>query len=479
MSERFFKRSTVVALIVAGAFFMEYIDSTVIATALPMMARTFHANPVALSIGLTAYLLTLVVFIPVSSWIADRFGTRSVFTSAMTVFTLASVLCGLSEGVGEFVAARVLQGIGGAMMVPVGRMVVLRTTEKKDLISAIALLTWPALAAPILGPPLGGLICTYWSWRWIFLLNVPLGLAGILAALKLMPNIRAEERRPFDPLGFLMTGSALACVMYGVDRIGNVGSIWSLPTFLLMAGVVLGMASVRHLRRHPTPVIDLWPMRVPTFAATTWGGSLFRMTISSAPFLMPLMLQVGFGMSALTSGGLTLWIFIGNFGMKAVTTPILKRFGFRTTLVVNGAATAISILACSFLFPSTPTWILAAVLCFGGLCRSMQFTAISSLSYADIPPDRMSGASSFGSLIQQMSLGMGVAAGALALHIAMAFHGHAGEPLTADFQLAFALLAVVAALGLISFLRLDPSAGADVSGHRPEERRGRQPTGAG
>ena len=466
MREKFFKRSTVVALIVAGAFFMEYIDSTVIATALPLMAKTFRINPVALSIGLTAYLLTLAVFIPVSSWIADRFGTRTVFATAMSVFTIASVLCGLCNSVEAFAAARVLQGIGGAMMVPVGRFVVLRTTEKKDLINAMALLTWPALAAPILGPPLGGLICTYWSWRWIFLLNVPLGLLGILAALKLMPNIQSEERRPFDPLGFILTGTTLACLMYGLDRVGNDNGIWNWPAALLVVGVLLGAMSIRHLRRHPTPVIDLWPMRVPTFAATTWGGSLFRISISAAPFLVPLMLQVGFGMSALASGGLTLWIFIGNLGMKVVTTPILKSFGFRTTLVVNGLATAISIGACSFMLPATPTWVLAVVLCFGGLCRSMQFTAISTLSYADIPSERMNGASSFGSLIQQMSTGTGVAAGALALHLAMAFHKSSGEPVTADFHVAFGLLAALALLGLISFLRLAPSAGSDVSGHR-------------
>jgi MFS family permease len=339
----------------------------------------------------------------------------------------------------------------------------------------MALLTWPALAAPILGPPLGGLICTYWSWRWIFLLNVPLGLLGILAALKLMPNIQSEERRPFDPLGFILTGTTLACLMYGLDRVGNDNGIWNWPAALLVVGVLLGAMSIRHLRRHPTPVIDLWPMRVPTFAATTWGGSLFRITISAAPFLVPLMLQVGFGMSALASGGLTLWIFIGNLGMKVVTTPILKRFGFRATLVVNGLATAISIGACAFMLPATPTWVLAAVLCFGGLCRSMQFTAISTLSYADIPSERMNGASSFGSLIQQMSTGTGVAAGALALHLAMAFHKHAGEPATADFHLAFGLLAVLALLGLISFLRLAPSAGSDVSGHRAGKWRRSQP----
>ena len=461
------QHATIIALIVAGAFFMEYIDSTVIATALPLMAKSFHALPVALSIGLTAYLLTLAVFIPVSSWIADRFGTRTVFTTAMVIFTLASVLCGLCNTVGEFAAARILQGIGGAMMVPVGSYVVLRTTEKKDLINAIALLTWPALAAPILGPPLGGLICTYTSWRWIFLLNVPLGLLGLLAALKWMPNLQSQQRRSFDTRGFILTGTALACVMVGLDRIGNETARWNLSIVILAIGFILGGVSIRHLRKHPTPIIDLWPMRVPSFAATTWGGSLFRMTISAVPFLVPLMLQIGFGLSALVSGTLTLWIFIGNLGMKVMTTPILKRFGFRTTLLANGLATAMSLGFCALMLPTTPAWILAGVLCFGGLCRSMQFTAISTLSYADIPHDKMNGASSFGSLIQQMTNGMGIAAGALALHLAMMFHQHDKNPATNDFHLAFGLLTILALLGLISFARLAPSAGAAVSGHRP------------
>jgi EmrB/QacA subfamily drug resistance transporter len=467
MQKPLLRRSSLVALIVAGAFFMEYIDSTVIATALPLMAKSFHTRPIALSIGLTAYLLTLAVFIPVSSWVADRFGTRSVFCLAMLVFTVASVLCGACNSVSGFALARVLQGMGGAMMVPVGRYVVLRTTERKDLINAIALLTWPALAAPILGPPLGGFISTYWSWRWIFLINVPLGLFGIIAALRLMPNLQPQQQRPFDPLGFVLTGGALACVMYGLDRIGGETGAWNLSTLIVLIGLALGLAAVHHLRRHPTPVIDLWPMQVPTFAATTWGGSLFRITISAVPFLVPLMLQIGFGMSALVSGTLTLWIFIGNLGMKVLTTPILRRFGFRSTLVVNGLATALSLALCSLMLPNTPGWILAAVLCFGGLCRSMQFTAISTLSFADIPHERMNGASSFASLIQQMTTGMGVAAGALALHLSMAMQHHTGEPVSSDFHLAFAMLTLLALLGLISFIQLPASAGAEVSGHRP------------
>lgn len=462
------RQSVLVALTVAGAFFMEYIDSTVIATALPLMAKTFRVEPVDLSIGLTAYLLTLAACIPISGWVADRFGSRSVFSVAMAVFTLASIWCGLCGGVGTFVAARVLQGIGGAMMVPVGRFVVLRTTEKKNLINAMALLTWPALVAPILGPPVGGFIATYGSWRWIFLLNVPFGILGIAAAMAIMPNLKAQERRPFDPAGFVLTGSALACVMYGMDRIGAVDGGQGIAAALIVAGLILGIIAVRYLRRHPHPVVDLWPMRLPTFAATTWGGSVFRICISAAPFLVPLMLQVGFGMSAFASGAFTLWIFLGNLGMKVVTTPILRHFGFRTTLVTTGLASAVSFAACACLFPDTPGWVLAIVLCFGGLCRSMQFTAISTLSYVDVPPERMSAATSFGSLVQQMTMGMGVAAGALVLHVAMAWHGRSVQPTTADFHLAFLLLAVFALIGVISFVRLEPSAGAAVSGHRHE-----------
>jgi EmrB/QacA subfamily drug resistance transporter len=459
-------QSVVVALIVAGAFSMEYIDSTVIATALPLMARSFGIPAVSLSIGLTAYLLTLAAFIPISGWVADRFGSRTVFVAAMALFTGASVLCGLCDGLTAFVAARVVQGIGGAMMVPVGRFVVLRTTEKKDLINAMALLSWPALAAPVLGPPLGGFIATTWSWRWIFFLNVPFGLIGIVAALRMMPNLFADRRRRFDPVGFLLTGGALACVMFGMDRIGVAGADRVIPAATLVIGGGLGTLAVRHCRRHPEPLIDLWPMRLPTFAATTWGGSLFRITISAAPFLVPLMLELGFGMSAFEAGAFTLWIFVGNLGMKVFTTPILRHFGFRATLVTTGVAAVLSLAVCAVLPPTTSAWLLAAVLCYGGLCRSMQFTAISTLTYVDVPAERMSDATAFGSLVQQMTQGVGVASGALMLHLAMALGGRSGAPTTADFHLAFVFMTVIALFGLISFVRLAPDAGALVSGHK-------------
>jgi EmrB/QacA subfamily drug resistance transporter len=462
----FKQNPTLVAVIVAGAFFMEYIDGTVIATALPQMAYDFGTSAVALSIGMTIYLLTLAVFIPISGWTADRFGTRTVFGGAIVGFVGASVLCGESRGLWSFTAARFLQGIAGSMMVPVGRLVVLRVTEKRDLVRAIAYLTWPALIAPIIGPPLGGFITTYWSWHWIFFINVPIGAIGLLFTWRLVPNLFSSERKPFDTVGFFLCGGALSCLMYGMDRIGQ-SPTGMIPAFLFLgASAVLGYFAFRHVRDHPAPVIDLWPLRVPTFAATTWSGSIFRITINTAPFLLPLFFQVGFGLSAFASGLLVLATFAGNLSMKPLTTPLMRRFGFRGVLVWNGVATVITMAACCVLVPTTPRLAIMGVLFLGGLCRSMQFTAVSTLSYADIPQSRMSAASSFGSVIQQMALGLGVAVGALALHLARALHDNRSAPSIPDFHLAFAILAMFTLVGVIGFTYLDPNAGAEVSGHR-------------
>ena len=456
-----------VALIVAGAFFMEFLDGTVITTALPQMAQAFGTNPVTLSIGITAYLLMLAVFIPASAWVADRFGTRTVFGAAIGVFTVASVLCGACNSLWTFTAARMLQGLGGAMMVPVGRQVVLRSTEKRHLVHAIASLTWPALIAPVLGPPIGGLITTYANWHWIFFLNVPLGLIGIALTLWKVPQLHAEQRQPFDLLGFVLVGSALASLMVGLEEIGHAGNGWQSPVLFLACSAALGTLAVRHVRRHPAPVLDLWPLGVPSFAAATWGGMVFRITVNTIPFLMPLLFQVGFGLSAFDSGLLVLATFAGNLGMKPLTTPIMRRWGLRTVMLANGALTALSILACCLLLPTTPWPVTALILFVGGLCRSMQFTATNTLHYADIPPERMSRASALGSVAQQMAMGMGVALGAAALHGAVLLRGGAGLPVVADFHLAFGVIAALTLLGLPAILRLARDTGAEVTGHRP------------
>ena len=457
-------RARIVALIVAGTFFMEFLDGTVIATALPAMAHDFGRPAVELSIGISAYLLTLAVFIPLSGWVADRYGTRDVFLAAIAIFTGASMLCGVCDGLWPFVAARVLQGLGGAMMVPVGRLAVLRTTEKSALVGAIALLTWPALAAPVLGPPVGGMLTTYASWRWIFYLNVPLGLLAIGLTAALMPNLREAGRRPFDLPGFLLSGLSLALLMEGVELVSGGGPGWAAPA-LIAAGLGLGVVAVRHGFRAHAPMLELSALRVPTFRVTITGGTVYRVTIGTVPFLLPLLFQIGFGLDAFQSGLLVLATFLGNIGMKPFTGFVMRRWGFRTTGLVTGILAAVAMALCALLYPWTPVPVLVVVLFAGGLTRSMQFTVLNTLAFVDIPSARMSAASSLSSVAQQMSVGMGVALGAAILHLVASRHG--GPPILVDFHIAFLLVALLMLAGLPAFVRLPEGAGAEVSGHRP------------
>jgi MFS family permease len=405
------------------------------------------------------------VFIPVSGWVADRFGSRSVFISALAGFTVASMLCAACNSLWPFVAARTLQGLAGAMMVPVGRLVVLRTTEKVNLVSAIALLTWPALGAPVLGPPLGGFLTSYASWRWIFLINVPLGVVAIILARMIMPNLQTTERRPFDVPGFLLSGAALALIMEGLEMLTETGTVWAYGLTACAAGLLLGAVAVWHAGRTPHPMLDLAAMRIQTFRVTILGGSIFRITIGATPFLLPLLFQVGFGLDAFHSGMLVLVTFLGNMGMKAATTPILRRYGFRTTGLVTGVAASLALFACAALSPNTPLAILIVVLLAGGLLRSMQFSVLNTLAFADVPTPRMSAASALSSVAQQMATGIGVAVGALAVHLAALWNGTV-EPTLIDFHLAFIFMALLTLTGLPGFFVLPRDAGAIVSGHR-------------
>ena len=458
-------RSLLIALLVAGAFFMENLDGTVIATALPQMAVSFGARPVDLNIGMSAYLLTLGVFIPISGWISDRFGARLVFTTAVVVFTLASVLCGFANSVGSFVAMRILQGIGGAMMVPVGRLVVLNNTPKDKLISAIATITWPALVAPILGPPLGGFITDHASWRWIFFLNLPLGILAFVFSLMLIPETKSTARPPFDWIGFIVSGIGLASLMYGLELIGRPEPLWLEAWAYVLAGFVLLAVAVFHFLRTEHPLIDLSGMKLPTFAITISGGSLFRTAIGAVPFLLPLMLQVGFGLSAFHAGMLTLAVFAGNLAMKPTTTPILRRFGFKPVLIVNGILNAIFIAACALFSPDTPLWFVVPVLFIGGMCRSMHFTALNTIAFADIPPGQMTGANTLFSTVFQLTMGMGIAVGAIGIRIGQAISAPLGVDgvVAIEFRLAFVLLGIIALLALLDCLPLDRKAGDNVS----------------
>jgi EmrB/QacA subfamily drug resistance transporter len=457
-------RSTAVSLIVAAAFFMENLDGTVIATALPQMADSFGVSAIQLSIGITAYMLTVAIFIPASGWMADRFGTRTVFCSAIAAFTASSVVCGLSPDVYTFVAARIVQGAAGALMSPVGRLVVLRSTEKGDLLRAAAIATWPGLLAPVLGPPLGGFITTYASWRWIFFLNLPLGIAGIAAVLRFVEEHRAA-RRPFDGVGFALTGAALGALMYGFDRVGV--RDWFPALGLVVAGLTLGAAALRHAARHPHPLIDLSPMRIHTFSVGVWSGILFRMAVGATPVLLPLMLQRGFGMTAFASGLLALGYAFGNIAMKPLTTPTLRRYGFRTTLVVDGLLSALLILVCGFLTADTPALLTMTLLILTGGFRSLGLTGLFTLPFVDISAKQRADATTLQNVVQQAGYGLGAAFGSIALQASLLLRGADADALTvADFRFAFAAVAVVGALAVPSFLGLAREAGHEVSGHR-------------
>jgi EmrB/QacA subfamily drug resistance transporter len=461
------RSSSLIVLLVGATFFMENLDGTIIATALPQMAASFHLHPVDLSLGITSYLLTLAVFIPISGWAADRFGLRTIFGSAIAVFTVASMLCGMTSTLPTFAAARVLQGIGGAMMVPVGRLAVLRATPKDGLMRAIAIITWPGLVAPVIGPPLGGFITTYSSWRWIFYLNLPLGCIGLVLALRFLDNAREDASRRFDFMGFVLCGLACTTMLYAMELVGRNDTPWLLTGALLAVGIVAGVLAWLHLRRVSQPVVDLSPLRIKTFAISMGGGSLFRISISAVPFLLPLMFQVGFGMNAFESGLLTLAVFAGNLAMKLVTTPVMRLFGFRPVLLVNGVIAAVSLAAMSLLSPTTPRVAIVAALFVSGLARSLQFTALNTLSFADVPKPQMSSASALSSTLFQLTMGIGVALGAIALRLAAWMHGHAGRSVTpADFSVAFLMVALVGLFGVADLVRLARDAGSEVTGHR-------------
>jgi EmrB/QacA subfamily drug resistance transporter len=455
--------------VVAATFFMEYLDTTVIATALPQMAHSFGVGPNELSIGMTAYMLALAVFIPVSGWIADRFGSRSVYAGAIVVFTLASVLCGLSNGLGEFTAARVLQGIGGAMMVPVGRLIVVRSTEKSRLMQAISTITWPAVAAPVVGPPIGGFITTYASWRWIFLLNVPIACAALLAVLALVRNEREHDAKPLDVMGFLFSGATLALVLYGTELASQQDANVFVALAYVIAGIGFGYVAWHHAARREHPLIDYSTLRVPTYSVTVITGSFTRIGIGAVPYLMPLLFQIGFGMTAFKSGLLLLASALGNLGMKALTTRILERYGFRKVSLVDVALAGIFIIACGLLTPSTPLVIVLLVVFAYGLARSMQFTTLATLAYADIAPAQMNPASTLWNAAAQMTIGMGIAFGAVSLRVAAFLrgesHGNFGAHFTlGDFRWAFLFAGILTLLSLLGYVGLSHDAGSKLSG---------------
>jgi EmrB/QacA subfamily drug resistance transporter len=459
------RRARLVPLIIATALFMENTDSTVIATSLPAIAQDLGEDPVALKLALTSYLVSLAIFIPISGWMADKFGARTVFRAALGVFMAGSLACAFANSLGGFVLARFVQGMGGAMMVPVGRLVLLRSVPRKEVVQALATLTIPALIGPVIGPPLGGFITTTFDWRWIFLINIPIGILGIVLSTVFIPNVREDDVPPLDVAGFLLTGSGFALLMLGFST----GGRHLIPAEMSIGCVVVGAASIAaylvHSRRTPAPVLRLSLLQIPTFRASVLGGSLFRVGVGAIPFLLPLMLQVGFGLNPLESGLFTFIAAIGAIFTKALAKRVLEKVGFRRLLTVNAFIGSFFVAANGFFAPDTPHWLIMVVLFVGGCFRSLQFTSLNALGYAEVSDREMSYATSLASAVQQLALGMGVAVGAFALESSALLRGSDGLA-AGDFAPAFWLVAGISALSGLVFARLDPSAGAEMSGHQ-------------
>ena len=459
------RSAVLTALIIATALFMENMDGTVISTSLPAIASDFHQDPIVLKLALTSYLLTLAVFIPASGWVADRFGARTVFCGAIVVFTLGSILCGASTSLATLIGARVFQGLGGAMMVPVGRLVLLRSIAKSDLVSAMAFFSVPALVGPIAGPPLGGFITTYFHWRWIFWINVPIGVLGVALTLKFIPNLREEAAPRFDFKGFALSGIGLFSLISAMSVTGRgIAPFWIIAA---LAGIGAGSLAlyVRHARGHDDAILDLKLLGIPTFFAGVAGGLLFRIGVGALPFLLPLLLQIGFDLTPFESGSLTFAAAAGSLMMKFSATTALRWFGFRQALIVMGSISGVFLGACALFTASTPHWLIFLVLLAGGFFRSLVFTSLNALSYADIDPPRMSRATSLASVSQQTSGAVGVALAAICVETIQLGFGDS-ELQARDLSLAFVLVAIVSSLSVIVFAHLKPDAGAAVSGKR-------------
>ncbi|MBV8659604.1 MAG: MFS transporter [Burkholderiales bacterium] len=455
-------RLFIIPLIVACALFMENMDATVISTSLPVLARDLGQNPIVLKLALTAYVVGLGVFIPICGWVADRFGARTVFRSAIVIFMVGSLLCAVSSTVPEFVGARFLQGVGGAMMVPVGRIIIFRAIPKQDLVKAISYLTTPALLGPVIGPPLGGFITTYFHWRWIFLLNIPVSLVGLYLAGRYIDNSQGGSDAPLDTPGFALSASGSALAMLGLALLGSHLAPVSIAVTMAVAGVALLLAYVRYASGVQRPLLNLRLLSIPTFHASVIGGSLFRIGLGAVPFLLPLALQEGLGMNAFHSGIITCASALGALFMKLIGPRLLARFGFRRVLMRNALLSGLALMAYGMFTASMPIWLIVLVVAVGGFFPALQFTCLNSVVYADIASEDVGPATSLASMIQQLSLGMGVIVAGMTLQLSNHLQGHA-HIVAADFWPAFLVIGLFSLASIPVTSRLPHNAGHEMA----------------
>ena len=456
-------RNRLLPVIIGIALFMQTLDSTIIGNALPTMARSLNESPLALNLAITTYLLAAAIFLPISGWLADRFGARLVFMSAIIGFAASSLFCGLASTLPMMVAARFVQGCAGAMMVPVGRLVLLKTVPKSDLVDAMSWLTVPAILGPVIGPPIGGFIVTFWSWRWIFFLNLPIAALGVAAVYSFVPDVREELTRPLDIRGFILSGLGLAGLIFGFENLGRSMLPLQLVIGLIIVGAIAIMLFSLHAKRAAHPILDLGLFKYRTFLVATVGGTFPRLIIGASGFLMALLLQIGFGLSAFQAGLVT---FAGAFGallMKTTAPPIIRRFGFKPVLITVAVAQAIIFSSYALFTKETPHLLITTILFVGGFFASLHFTSLNTLAYADLEQHDMSRASTLASMMQQLAMSLGVGFSALIVGALQQMNGTAN--LTAnDISPAFIFIGAAALIALAFYLTMPADAGELVSG---------------
>ena len=459
------RSQSLVPAIIGSALFMQTLDATIIVNALPTMARSLGESPLTLNLAISIYFLSTAVFLPLSGWAADKFGSRIVLTSAIALFALSSLFCGLADTLWQLIVGRILQGMAGAAMAPVGRLVLLKTVPKSELVRAMSTLTIPALVGPIVGPIAGGAIVTFATWPWVFFINVPIGVIGVLLVWLLVPNVRERDVNPLDVRGAVLMGLGLAGLIFGLDNAGSgalsVAWLWT----LLGGGALCLYCYYLHAKRKPGAIVDLSLFRISTFSAALIGGTFGRLVLGASPFLLAILLQVVFGLSAFHAGLLTFTGAVGAIFMKTTAPPIIRRFGFRRVLIANTVLTSTILLSYASITAATPHVVLIVMFFVAGFLRSLQFTALGTMVFADVPPTQMSGASSLSSVGQQLSQALGVALAALVLYAMRHFHPQ-GALGVQDIAPAFLLVGVLSLCGLFFFMRLPGDAAAELSGHR-------------
>ncbi|MEG3145333.1 MFS transporter [Sphingomonas sp. RT2P30] len=454
-----------IAIVVAVVMFMGILEGTIISTALPHMARDFGVAPVDLGIGITAYLLVSAMFLPISSWVAERLGTKRVLMTAILGFALASLLCGASTTLTGFVAARALQAFFASLMVPVANLVLLRVTPKRQLVQMTAISTTPALIAPVIGPPLGGFITAALGWQYIFFINLPLAVIGIALVWRMVPDLRAEVRAAFDLRGFVLVAAALAGAVLAMERLGAQPAAWHAPALLAIAAGATGVLAMRHMRRAAAPIVPLAALRHGTFRSIAFGaGFLMRLPFMGQALLLPLFFQVGFGLSPVATGVLLLAQNLGDLLLKPIAGAAITRLGFRRALITGTTTMVVGIAGIGLLHPAMPFWLLCLALLVVGAARSIAFTGMMALTFADVDQDELAGATVLNNLANALSAALGVSLASLLVNLAVGEGGGAGS--LADYRLAILCLAGVGAMAIPLFARLPRDAGAAVSGHR-------------